>query len=187
MDTCYKTGDNKYRDCPPRMSDGRHFTDYRPECSVNSLIKQDNDLTNNNNLRIFLQENGAELIEKNREYACSMNCCGPCDEVEGFESTMLPEAVIQKTDITGAEFVKGNNRGLGLGRDYGVSGICNDRPDSGTFNETKPNNCVSVEDAFSYLGDTTKTGLGRHTSPRGGTLKVSGWDPLSSRNMAFNP
>ncbi len=27
---CYKTGDNRYNDCPPRMADGRHFTDFRP-------------------------------------------------------------------------------------------------------------------------------------------------------------
>ena len=26
---CHKTTNNKYFQCPPRMSDGRHFTDYR--------------------------------------------------------------------------------------------------------------------------------------------------------------
>ena len=27
-----------YASCPPRMDDGRHFTDYRPNCFVNNLI-----------------------------------------------------------------------------------------------------------------------------------------------------
>ena len=27
---------NKYFDCPPRMHDGRNFTDYRPSCDVNN-------------------------------------------------------------------------------------------------------------------------------------------------------
>ena len=30
---CYKTSNNKYSDCPPRMADGRHFTDFRPNCA----------------------------------------------------------------------------------------------------------------------------------------------------------
>ena len=40
--SCYKTGDNKHLQCPPRMDDGRHFTDYRPNCELNANIKLDN-------------------------------------------------------------------------------------------------------------------------------------------------
>ena len=35
---CYKTSDNKNFGCPAKMSDGRHFTDYRPDCYVNNLM-----------------------------------------------------------------------------------------------------------------------------------------------------
>ena len=44
---CYKTTNNKYFNCPPRMSDGRHFTDYRPVCDVNNLIASNNNLVSN--------------------------------------------------------------------------------------------------------------------------------------------
>ena len=37
--TCLKTSNNKYFDCPALMSDGRTFTDYRPSNYVNDLIK----------------------------------------------------------------------------------------------------------------------------------------------------
>ena len=46
MSTCYKTSDNKFMDCPPRMADGRHFTDYRPNCHTNNLLRADNNIGN---------------------------------------------------------------------------------------------------------------------------------------------
>ena len=46
MSTCYKTSDNKYFGCPPKMSDGRHFTDYRPNCFLNGMVRDENKLTN---------------------------------------------------------------------------------------------------------------------------------------------
>ena len=42
MNSCYKTSNNKYFKCPPRMDDGRHFTDYRPNCHVNNLVRANN-------------------------------------------------------------------------------------------------------------------------------------------------
>ena len=35
----------KYTIRPPRMDDGRHFTDYRPNCFVNNLIQTQNRIT----------------------------------------------------------------------------------------------------------------------------------------------
>ena len=34
--SCYKASNNKYFNCPPRMDDGRHFTDYRSSCDTNN-------------------------------------------------------------------------------------------------------------------------------------------------------
>ena len=57
MSTCYKTSDNKYFGCPPKMSDGRHFTDYRPNCFLNGMVREENKLTNSFQFRNFLQQN----------------------------------------------------------------------------------------------------------------------------------
>ena len=55
---------NKYPDCPPRMSDGRHFTDYRPSTDTNNLIKMDNDIVNNYTYRNFLTNNADKIMER---------------------------------------------------------------------------------------------------------------------------
>ena len=44
MSNCYRASDNKYNDSPVRMADGRHFTDYRPSCDLNNVIKRDNNI-----------------------------------------------------------------------------------------------------------------------------------------------
>ena len=65
---CYKTSDNKFFDCPPRMADGRHFTDYRPECYVNDLIRADNNVNNN-----FYSAFSSSLLNKNILGRISLN------------------------------------------------------------------------------------------------------------------
>ena len=54
---CNKTSNNKFFDCPPRMDDGRHFTDYRPNSYVNDLIRYSNKVMSSYNARQFLQAN----------------------------------------------------------------------------------------------------------------------------------
>ena len=62
MTSCFKTSNNKYSQCPARMADGRHFTDYRPTDFINDLIRADNNISNSLNYRVFLQQNANELM-----------------------------------------------------------------------------------------------------------------------------
>ena len=91
MSNCTKTSNNKYTGCPPRMDDGRHFTDYRPHCHMASTIQADNGIHNSFQSRLFLTQNATKLIELNRKEACSKNCCGPCQAPYQLSTTM-PEA-----------------------------------------------------------------------------------------------
>ncbi len=75
---CYNTSNNKYFGCPPRMADGRNFTDYRPECYINNLIRQNNSISNSFQYRMFLTHNADKLMKINRDYTSTKNCCGPC-------------------------------------------------------------------------------------------------------------
>merc|ERR1711907_492263 len=88
-DLCYKTSNNKHFNCPPRMDDGRHFTDYRGNCFVNNVIRNNNDIMNSFQYRSFLTNNADELMNLNREYACQKNCCGPCQQPYDI-GTMMP-------------------------------------------------------------------------------------------------
>ena len=44
-------------DCPPRMSDGRHFTDFRPNCTINNMLRVQNKVANSYEYRMFLTRN----------------------------------------------------------------------------------------------------------------------------------
>lgn len=77
--TCYRTTNNKYYKCPPRMDDGRHFTDYRSNIYVNDLIKHTNKTESNYEYRQFLIHNAEKLIKMNNNYMEYMNGCEECN------------------------------------------------------------------------------------------------------------
>lgn len=147
MSNCYRPSDNKYSDAPPRMADGRHFTDYRPSCELNNDIARDNNLNNSFDARIFLQRNAVQLMDVNRNMACDRNCNGVCGEDapsdlvnEGFTSTMLPELNKQLCNDTFCEVVGNNPNGLGLGRQYFT--VEQEEEDAKVQNSLPENNCV---------------------------------------------
>ena len=200
MDTCYKTSNNKYRDCPPRMSDGRQFTDYRPNCYLNNVIKTDNSITSSFDYRNFLKDNAEELMEINREYSCKMNCCGPCGEdvEEEFTSTMLPEQFKQVTNNKTAEYVLNDNKGLGLGRSYYKypAEKCENLPDVWPKSKGE-NDCMTLPDKHMCYGDLdARHSLQRPALPGGSVWppKIHPWDgksfkpmdPLNNNFMEFN-
>ena len=73
-DLCMKTSNNKFFGCPPRMDDGRHFTDYRGNCYVNNLIRANNNTFNSYQYRMFLTQNADNMMQMNRTNACQKNC-----------------------------------------------------------------------------------------------------------------
>ncbi len=78
---CNKTSNNKYFNCPARMDDGRHFTDYRPNTYVNSLVRYGNNVMTNESYRQFLIKNANELMRVNALYTEQKNGCNECDAV----------------------------------------------------------------------------------------------------------
>ena len=56
-DSCFKTSDNKDKNCPARMDDGRIFTDYRPSSSVDDMIRYSNNVMSSYEYRQFLINN----------------------------------------------------------------------------------------------------------------------------------
>ena len=82
MSNCNKTSNNKYFNCPARMSDGRHFTDYRPNCYVNNLLRYNNKTMSNYDYRQFLINNGSELMKINKDYTEEKVGCTPCNASE---------------------------------------------------------------------------------------------------------
>jgi hypothetical protein len=68
MNTCNKTSNNKYFDCPARMDDGRTFTDYRPSNTVDDMIRYSNNVMSSYEYRQFLIHNADNIMKINHEY-----------------------------------------------------------------------------------------------------------------------
>jgi Tfp pilus tip-associated adhesin PilY1 len=169
MSECYKTSDNKYSDCPPRMADGRHFTDYRPSNQMELLIAADNQTHNSFQLRQFLQQNGTQLMNKNREFAVKYNGCSNCAQTgaEGFDNgTMLPEKYIQHTTANSVSVKLNDPNGVGLGRaTYGMEQSM--LPTQGVPETI--NDCMGSTANYAKYGDNSTMML-RNCSPLGGRL-----------------
>lgn len=67
--------DNFYLNCPAKMSDGRIFTDYRSDTRKNEYIKYLNNITRDDDYRIFLQKNGKQIIENEFNYYKKKQSC----------------------------------------------------------------------------------------------------------------
>ena len=164
---CKKTSNNKHFDCPPRMSDGRLFTDYRSRCDVN-FLDLDNGHMDSYTYRQYLINNANEIVESRRKSLYDEVKCGPC--VEPYQTgTMLPEHEVDHCDTRTCTRVKGDAWGIGLGRVQG-------------FDETKapeswsPANCCANSSSYFPPQDI----VGPETLNRYSTLggqPLTGGDP----------
>ena len=172
MADCYKTSNNKHFGCPPRMADGRHFTDYRPSCHINNIIRTGNNVLNSFQYRNFLTSNANELMNLNRNYACQKNCCGPCKEPYHSINT-LPEVNKVKCNANTCELVAFDPNGLGQGR------IFNDEEqkcDNVGQPNVNTNGCAKPKDNMAYYGSqlTNNDNLDRTSNPGGGSMMSGG-------------
>lgn len=72
--------DNYYKNCPPRMDDGRFTTNYKSSSTINEYIKYMNGITRDDDYRLFLQINADRLMDSEWMYlrkndSCWNNAC----------------------------------------------------------------------------------------------------------------
>tara|TARA_Y100000389_G_scaffold204789_1_gene259685 strand:+ start:12821 stop:13216 length:396 start_codon:yes stop_codon:yes gene_type:complete len=95
---------------PPRMDDGRHFTDYRPNYYLNSEARIENGISSGCDYRSFLTHNAVKLMNMNSQSAWKRNGCGPCKNLcLGIDESKRPgNSTIFDTNscIPPAEFFK---------------------------------------------------------------------------------
>ena len=78
MTKCYKTSDNYYYNCAPKMQDGRSFTDYRANCTLDNMVSSSNNIQSSYEYRLFLTRNAEKLMEQNRKVAYEKNGVSKC-------------------------------------------------------------------------------------------------------------
>ncbi len=108
---------NKHADCPPRMSDGRHFTDYSPVCDSNDKFRKDNNLKSSFEQRMYLIRNASKIMENNKKYIEQKNGCKDCMKPYNV-GTMLPESTMVKCNKESCDVEVVDITGLGQGRQY---------------------------------------------------------------------
>ena len=64
--SCYRSSNNKFFNSPSKMSDGRIFTDYRPNCEMNRYIESGNKLKNTHDWNVFIKKWRKTYSEKSR-------------------------------------------------------------------------------------------------------------------------
>ena len=70
-----KIQNNKFKDCPALMSDGRQFTDYRASSIINSSLMNNMNTHTSFDYRNKLTEDANSVILDNRDLAVDRNGC----------------------------------------------------------------------------------------------------------------
>jgi hypothetical protein len=98
-DNKFTNSNNKYKNCPALMSDGRSFTDYRAINHINNLLISNNNIENNYAYREFLTQNAEKIIENNKQISIENNKCDQCKDVTETKS----ESTDKKKCLTGID------------------------------------------------------------------------------------
>ena len=103
-------------ECMYKMQDGRSFTDYRPRCTIQYQMKNE-DMKNSYDSRMYLINNAESMIKANQEIINKKNNCMDCSATK-MEDTFLPEQNMIQCDEHTCNFSQENATGLGTGRHY---------------------------------------------------------------------
>ena len=159
--SCYKTGDNKYPDCPPRMADGRHFTDFRPNCAINNMMRVQNKIVNSYEYRMFLTRNAEDIMAVNNQYAVDKNACKSCDQ------TQIPEQTKVDCGKESCNTLMNDPQGLGQGRVNSNLTYCDNCPSEMLNRSQVDNNCMTPYDTaqdYSVFDNNEFKRLNRNTA-----------------------
>lgn len=81
--------DNYFKNCPPMMSDGRYMTDWRSDVRANEYVKFVNNITRDDEYRMFLIDNG-ELFMNTQWDALKNRTCKNSKCIHNYPTRMLP-------------------------------------------------------------------------------------------------
>lgn len=78
-EVCFTAQDNRHRNSPAKMSDGRLLTDYKSPCIVDTRIQRNNGISNSEEYRQFLIQNATKIMDLNNRYFRHVGGLGACD------------------------------------------------------------------------------------------------------------
>jgi hypothetical protein len=89
--------DNFFKQCPAMMSDGRLFTDYRSTTQREENIKYINGINNEDNYRLFLQNNTQTIINREWEVNDKLKSCKNANAcIHNYPTRVKPEWFVEE-------------------------------------------------------------------------------------------
>ena len=176
---CNRSSNNKFFNSPSLMSDGRAFTDYRPNYEINSHMIDNLNILNMHDYRMFLERNADKIMEENNKYIFMKNGRKNCKKPYEI-GTMHPEHTRVVCNQHNCKRVVVNENGIGQGREYSPN-----EPNKILDAMKKPeyelddNLCATLEDNFNYYpfnNNVYNPNEIRPALPSGGQI-LSGGDP----------
>ena len=82
--------DNYYKNCPPMMSDGRLFTDFRSATRREETNKYINNIVRDDEYRVFLESNGEKIIDTIWDQQVKNNSCWVNECVHNYPTRVYP-------------------------------------------------------------------------------------------------
>ena len=68
--TCYSGSNNIHYSMPPMMSDGRNYSSWTPDATMNDEIRKNAKITSNWDYRRYMQHNAQHIMKYNNLEAC---------------------------------------------------------------------------------------------------------------------
>jgi hypothetical protein len=88
--------DNFYNQCPPMMSDGRHFTDYKTATRRNEYIRYINNIVRDDQYRLFLQQNGEDIMDNVWDFHKKNTNCWANNCVHNYPTRVIPRQLAEE-------------------------------------------------------------------------------------------
>ena len=88
--------DNFFKGCPAKMSDGRLFTDYRMSSRRNEHMKYINNISNEDDYRMFLQQNADKIMNTEWQQLRATKSCSVNECVHTYPTRVYPQWFIEE-------------------------------------------------------------------------------------------
>ena len=91
--------DNFRHNCPPRMEDGRFLSDWRPANTREQFNKAMNGFTNDNEFRVFMQQNGEKIMDNEWNTMRKTQSCVTKTCIHSLPTTPVPGSGIKELKL----------------------------------------------------------------------------------------
>ena len=88
--------DNFWKDCPPKMNDGRLLTDYRTAVRREEYVKYINNIVRDDEYRVFLQANGESIADNEWNYYKKNKSCWVNECIHNYPTRVYPPWFVEE-------------------------------------------------------------------------------------------